>query len=179
MSISPTLCNYIKCKTNTCVPDLCKTIGVSTNFAENLACEGNKNTSVTLNQLYSGLYIAGEQLPLLTQGIPQMIEHKARSWIFSSIILQSLPFIIMMIILFIILIAHKTVSAAVGIILIILAIILPIISFIIFGEITLNTANDIFKNVKQITQQNFDTYKAQIGCDISHAIVCPDAIKCT
>ena len=173
--INPLLCNFVRCKTNSCAPDLCN---MTSGTASKAFCEINKDKFITFDQLYSGLYIANEQILLLTKGIPEMMQHKTESWIISSIILQNLPFIVMMIILFLILMTNKTINVFTGIILIILSIILPIISFTIFGKITSDAANDIFTNVKQIIKQNWNKYENQISCDMSHAIICPDAIKC-
>ena len=54
--LDPSFCGFLNCTTNSCVPDLCKTIGQPSS----LFCEIGKNKFVTINQLYSGLYMARE-----------------------------------------------------------------------------------------------------------------------
>jgi len=170
MSCLPPFC--LDCTPSFCVPEIC------TFTTDTKACELLKEVTPTYEELYSGLYISGLMLPNFVAGVQDNISTQVSSLVITTEILRTLPYLIMFILLFVILIRTRVLTFDVGILLIILVLLLAAVTVVIVSQQTSSSLEDIVTSTQQIISDNWDANSAQFKCNLEWALLFPVDITC-
>lgn len=136
------------------------------------------------NQIYSVLYASGQSLNLITNGIASNIESDFESWFVRIGLANVIPWMLMFIIQYIVLMITKIISPATGIALICTSIILALVGLLwLYGDATLttnriynstiDTINNNWNNNRTIIQDHLlDAYNLQASCNSDESNAC-------
>jgi hypothetical protein len=161
------------CTVSICVPDFCKV-----NDIPFQPCVFIKAAPVTFENLYSTIYMGTQAVPLITEGIPTKIQDDL-TWLFFRIaFVQTLPYIIMFAVLFIVMMRARLVSFDVGIMMIVLIVVLAVISVAWILFYVDNVIVDLISQVGTMLTDNWNKNKAQIGCNLYEAWIDPAYVAC-
>ncbi len=160
------------CTANLCIPDFCDFFGGPPD------CGLITVIPISIDQIYILLYMAGLQIPLLVQNLPGAIETAFYNGLLKIVIIWSLPYVISLILLFMILVRTQTITFESGLLLIVLLVVVDIISIFWVTQEIVNIGQKAFTRSKTIIQQNWINNENQIKCDISSTIFCPNCSTC-
>jgi hypothetical protein len=160
------------------IPEFC--IPNPSTFLGNLdyaGCNGDwcfiNNAPISFNSLYSTIYSLGIYTPFLLEGIPDIVQNDLSSWSFKITIIESLPYIITFVLLFIVLMVSNVLSYELGIILIILLLLLFTVCIIWIAQETSNVVNSLDTQVRAQIAANWDLYKVPIAVNLVESVFEP------
>lgn len=142
---------------------------------------GLKDEAVIYNSAYSTGYLVSKYIPILLEGVPDIIENDVTligSTIVQSILIFIIPYVIVFLVLIGILMYNKTISISIGILLLILVIVITAICVIwALTDISGSVSNIPTQITIQITN-NFNNTKDSFEQILITAITNPDSIAC-
>jgi hypothetical protein len=157
-----------------CIPDIC----ANDILADKEFCDATKDLPITLNQLYTGGYTIINSTPTITTGIKELYEDTVGPWLGKFALAIMIPYVIVFIVLFIVLIRNNVISVYTGAILIILSIVLALIAIIFIISDTTKAGTYLKTSTKELLTNNWDKNKEKIFYDLGMAYISPDSLTC-
>jgi hypothetical protein len=142
-----------------CIPDLGGFLSGTSKFIEQelKCCRPNGN------QIYSILYASGQSAILLSQGIPSSIQDKLEDWYLRLGITIILPWVIILVALFIALMVNRTISISIGVVFIIATIGVAAIALWLILDDALTTSSYIYNSTLSELNTNWKLYEEDIA----------------
>lgn len=124
-----------------------------------------------LGQLYSGLYSTVNQIPVLTDGIIPIVQDSVVTWVIELLLALVLPWVILFIVIYFVLVGKGVISYGYLAILTILTIIIAAISIIFIYLNTSFVFTSLFSQVQQRFTNNWQANSASITTNVVNAYV--------
>jgi len=149
----------------TCVPCPCDLLQIESS----IVCNTISNTfqdPPRLGQLYTGIYTAGEYIPNLLNGIPEIAQNDLTSTIIQLALVLSLPWIILFLILLVVLAQSNAISIYIAIILFVLLVVVLLIAVIFIYSFVINVISDFSSQILTQLSTNWNDNKNTAVNDI-------------
>ncbi len=141
-------------------------------------CNFLRNRPVSNNSLYNIGYITQQYIPIWVNGIGSILQDDLSSWLTRQVIINTVPYVVTFIALFITLMILDVISVAVGIVLIISLLIITIVCVTWILEDASDSVYQVVNQVENKIIENWETNKSRFFRYLTEAIINPDGLSC-
>jgi len=137
--------------------DFCSVLNLS--GTNETICKTFENTPLTLNLIYRFFGIIESRIPLLTNGLEDIVKKNATKIFIQDIILQQAPWFISFLLMIIVLWSLKIISAGVFFFLLIISILITAILITVYSYRYKYNVEKLINEIKTQTKTNINNFK--------------------
>lgn len=157
-----------------CVPDLCTYFDPP----EPGTCCAIKDKVLTGNTFYLVSDIIYQESKKIFGDVPSTIQTSVQDWYIQNVIAYYTPFVLIILVVFIIFMLNGFISLAAGILLILIFLIMVFASVYYIYYNTVNLTNDLPLALQEQVLYNYEQQLPTIKCAVQQALIAPQCITC-